>query len=222
MKTWRSEVKRREERATVIPACPAFWSQHVCYRVDECMRVCVSKCVLCPLHVVCGLFIYVCRGVFVSFPMYNKYWLSSQCCSPAPLQFEGRQSHLSIMSASVCLLKSHCCSCMRCRLSTAVVVCCLLLHVAISLDGNVTWDVWKVWLWLVLCISISKPFFCFVFHLFFYFTKVLKTRMTDSWAGPTPQRWKRHLWRENRTLGATCATQTYSDLLICVQSVLFT
>lgn len=218
------------------------WSQPVRpFEVSMCVTAlmsaweCVSACVLCPLHVVCGLFIYMCRSVCVLFPMYNKYWSSSQCRPPSPLQFEGRQCHTSVMSGSVCLLKSSCrsyalpaehrgilslslwqifssSSFFFSKNSGVVSYCTSQLH----WFGNVTWAVCQS---LTLVGSLHKqkqscvlPLLSFILQKLSKLLQKLSKleRMTDSWARPTPQWWVWHLWKEKQNIhhnpwGARCA-----------------
>lgn len=57
MKRWKLKVKRRVERAAVIPARQSF---EVCVSVCVIVYTCVSVCVLSSVYTVCGLFMYVC------------------------------------------------------------------------------------------------------------------------------------------------------------------
>lgn len=67
MKRWRLKVKRREERAAVIPASQVFWC--VCVLL-HCVHDCVSVCV-CVCYLLCSRCV-VCSCMCVLSPMYNK------------------------------------------------------------------------------------------------------------------------------------------------------
>ena len=121
MKRWRLKVKRREERAAMIPASQVFWCVCVLlHLVHDCVSVCVCY-LLCTRCVVCSC-------MCVLSPIYNKSWSPRFSRSLSELPPARTNKSLTVGFVCVCVRVCVCvawivtamiifskCTCTKCR-----------------------------------------------------------------------------------------------------------